>query len=141
MHWQAWMGLETMDEVRVLICNDDCPKLPIVEGDGSAQAMVSTGVSAGIANMNYIRMEPGEANQPHTDSSFEDTVFISEGKGSAQNFDHDRRQSFEAGQVIHVPLDLKHTVFADRVCVVSVGEPCSADCAMLQAVGALEDDN
>jgi quercetin dioxygenase-like cupin family protein len=114
--------------------------LPIISKD--ARLVVWPGVGAETANMNYVRMEPGEANQPHIHSRSEDTIFILEGKGSVQDFDHDRRQPFEAGQVIHIPPGLKHAVFADRgVGVVSVGGPCPADRAMLKAVGALEDDN
>ncbi|MGI9491459.1 MAG: cupin domain-containing protein [Geminicoccaceae bacterium] len=114
--------------------------LPVISKD--ARLVVWPGVGAETANMNYVRMEPGEANQPHIHASSEDTIFILEGKGSVEDFDHGRRQSFEAGQVIHIPPGLKHAVSADRgVGVVSVGGPCPADYAMLKAVGALDNDN
>jgi quercetin dioxygenase-like cupin family protein len=57
------------------------------------------------------------------------------------DFDHGRRLEFAHGQVIHVPVGVRHAVAADRGSpVVSVGGPCPADLAMLRAVGALPDD-
>lgn len=113
--------------------------LPIIAKD--ARLVVWPGVGAETANMNYVNMEPGEANQPHIHASSEDTIFILEGKGSVEDFDNDQRLTFEAGQVIHIPPGVKHAVFADQgVGVASVGGPSPADRVMLKAVSALDDN-
>lgn len=112
--------------------------LPIISSD--ARLIVWPGVGAQTANMNYVRMQPGEANVPHIHAKSEDTIFILEGEGSIRDFDNDVTLPFKAGQALHVPAGIKHAVSADRGSpVVSVGGPCPADYGMLRAVGALKD--
>ena len=109
--------------------------LPLIAKD--ARLVVWPGVGAMTANLNYVQMEPGEANLPHAHAESEDTIYILEGEGTVTDFDHDLKLDFRAGDVIHVPPGVKHAVAADKgVPVVSVGGPCPADYRMLQAVGA-----
>lgn len=111
-------------------------KVPMISSD--ARLVVFPGVGAESANMNYVRLEPGEENVPHVHPDSEDTIFILAGKGTVCDHDHDVVQEFEAGDVIHVPVGLKHAVRADRgVEIVSVGGPCPPDRGMLElAAGA-----
>jgi quercetin dioxygenase-like cupin family protein len=112
--------------------------LPIISSD--ARLVVWPGVGAETANMNYVRIQPGEANVPHTHARSEDTIFILEGEGTVRDFDNDVALPFRAGQAIHIPAGIKHAVYADRGSqVVSVGGPCPADYGMLRAVGAIKD--
>jgi mannose-6-phosphate isomerase-like protein (cupin superfamily) len=112
--------------------------LPVISKD--ARLVVWPGVGAQTANMNYVRMQPGEQNVPHVHAESEDTIFILEGRGSITDFANARRLEFTADQVIHVPVGLRHAVAADRGSpIASVGGPCPADMAMLKAVGALPD--
>jgi quercetin dioxygenase-like cupin family protein len=109
--------------------------LPIISRD--ARLIVWPGTGALTANMNYVTLEPGEANVPHVHAESEDTIFILEGRGTIRDFDHGLALEFGAGQVLHVPIGVKHAVAADRGSrVVSVGGPCPADYAMLRAAGA-----
>jgi quercetin dioxygenase-like cupin family protein len=109
--------------------------MPMISRD--ARLIVWPGVGAITANMNYVRLEPGEANIPHLHAESEDTIFILSGKGTVEDFDNGLRQQFTAGQAIHVPVGVKHAVAADlNEPVVSTGGPCPADFAMLKAVGA-----
>ena len=125
--------------VRVFHRDEPDIMLPIISKD--ARLVVWPGVGAETANMNYVILEPGEANTPHVHAESEDSVFILDGKGSVQDFDNDRRLEFEAGQVVHVPVGLRHAVAADRgVRVVSAGGPSPADKGLLRAVGALKDE-
>ena len=113
--------------------------LPVISRD--ARLVVWPGVGAETANMNYVVLEPGEANVPHVHAASEDTVFILEGEGTAHDFENDSKVAFAAGQAVHVPVGLKHAIAADRgVRVVSAGGPSPADRGLLKAVGALEDD-
>jgi quercetin dioxygenase-like cupin family protein len=113
--------------------------LPLISKD--ARFVVWPGVGAWTANMNYVRMEAGEANVPHVHKESEDTIFILEGRGTIKDLDHDRALPFEAGDAIHVPVGLRHAVCADRGSqVISVGGPAPADLHLLRAVGALPKD-
>ena len=110
-------------------------KVPMISTD--ARLVVFPGVGAESANMNYVRLEPGEENIPHIHPESEDTIFILAGKGTVCDHDSDVVQEFEAGDVIHVPIGLKHAVRADRgVEIVSVGGPCPPDRGMLERAAA-----
>jgi quercetin dioxygenase-like cupin family protein len=110
-------------------------KVPMISSD--ARLVVFPGVGAESANMNYVRLEPGEENVPHIHPESEDTIFILAGKGSVCDHDSGVVQEFQAGDVIHVPVGLKHAVRADRgVEIVSVGGPCPPDRGMLERAAA-----
>jgi len=110
-------------------------KVPMISSD--ARLVVFPGVGAESANMNYVRLEPGEENTPHLHPESEDTIFILAGKGTVCDHDSDVVQEFEAGDVIHVPVGLTHAVRADRgVEIVSVGGPCPPDRGMLERAAA-----
>ncbi len=110
-------------------------KMPIISSD--ARLVVFPGVGAESANMNYVRLEPGEENVPHIHPESEDTIFILAGKGTVRDHDSDTVREFEAGDVIHVPVGRKHAVRADRGAeIVSVGGPCPPDRGMLERAAA-----
>ena len=97
--------------------------LPMISKD--ARLVVWPGVGAHTANMAYVRMQPDERNVPHVHAASEDVIFILEGEGTVTDFDHDRQHEFVHGQVIYVPVGVRHAVAADRGSpVVSVGGPC-----------------
>lgn len=113
--------------------------LPIISRD--ARLIVWPGVGATNANMNYVRLEPGEENVPHIHAESEDTIFILAGRGSVEDFDNGAILEFHENQAIHVPIGVKHAVKANRgVEVISTGGPCPADFRMLKAVGAWPKD-
>lgn len=88
--------------------------------------------------MNFVRIAPGESNVPHIHAEFEDTIYILDGRGTIVDFDHDLHLAFKAGQVIHVPVGIKHAVYADQgEAVVSVGGAHLRTRAMLRAAGLL----
>ena len=114
--------------------------MPMISRD--ARLIVWPGVGAMTANMNYVRLEAGEANVPHIHPESEDTIFILEGEGTIEDFDNGVRLPFHAGQALHVPVGVKHAVFADRgVGLTSTGGPCPADFRMLKAIGAWPKDS
>jgi quercetin dioxygenase-like cupin family protein len=114
-------------------------RLPLISKD--ARFVVWPGVGAWNANMNYVVLEPGEANVPHIHTISEDTIFILEGAGTIRDYTNNIELPFHAGCAVHVPVGVKHAVAADRgVKIVSVGGPCPADVPLLKAVGALAAD-
>ena len=110
-------------------------RMPMIASD--ARLVVWPGVGCWDANMNYVVMQPGEENVPHTHPVSEDTIFVLEGRGSVRDLTNELTLTFEPGQVIHVPPGVEHQVRADRgTRVVSCGGPCPADEAMLRRLGA-----
>ena len=64
--------------------------------------------------MNYVVLEPGEANVPHIHTISEDTIFILEGEGTIRDYTNNIELPFHAGCAVHVPVGIKHAVAADR---------------------------
>jgi quercetin dioxygenase-like cupin family protein len=124
-------------EPSITVLHQDRPALmlPLISAD--ARMIVWPGNGAWTATMNYVRMQPGEENTPHTHAESEDTIVILEGRGSIDDLTHGETHEFGAGDVIHVPAGLRHAVRANRgENVVSVGGPCPADLPFLRACGA-----
>jgi len=122
--------------IRVFHRDEADTRLPMIAED--ARLVVWPGVGAWNANMNYVRMMPGEENVPHAHAESEDTIFVLSGEGTIRDLTNDVAHAFRAGQVVHVPAGIRHQVRGDRgVVVESVGGPCPADTAGLRAAGVL----
>lgn len=121
--------------IQVLDSDEPALMLPIISSD--ARMIAWPGNGAWDATMNYVRMAPGEENTPHSHAHSEDTIVILEGRGSVDDLSTGRTLEFTAGDVIHVPAQVRHAVRANRgSSVVSVGGPCPADVAFLRSCGA-----
>lgn len=113
--------------------------VPFISAD--ARLVVWYGVGAVGANMNYVVLEPGERNKEHVHAYSEDTIFIVEGHGTAEDVTNDIRVPFGPGDTVTIPPGVWHAVAADLgERVVSVGGPCPADLDMLKAVGVDVDE-
>jgi quercetin dioxygenase-like cupin family protein len=118
--------------VRVFHRDEPDARLPMIASD--ARLVVWPGVGAHRANMNYVRMQPGEANVPHVHERSEDTIFVLAGRGTIADLDNGAELEFESGQAIHIPPGVEHQVRGDRGAeIVSVGGPCPADLGLLRA--------
>jgi quercetin dioxygenase-like cupin family protein len=125
----------------IRIFHRDEPSLMLDLISKDARFVVWPGTGAWHANMNYVRLEPGEANMPHIHRRSEDSIFILEGEGTIHDYTNGISLPFHAGCVVHVPVGVKHAVVADRgVGIVSVGGPAPADLPLLKAVGAIPAD-
>jgi quercetin dioxygenase-like cupin family protein len=122
--------------IRVHHRDEPTAHLPMIARD--ARLVVWPGVGAITANMNYVLMQPEEANIPHAHAESEDTIVILAGRGTIEDLTHGAVHPFQAGQVVHVPAGIRHQVRADRgEAIESVGGPCPADLAGLRAAGVL----
>ncbi len=127
-------GSETGGELRLFHRDRPSKRMPMISSD--ARLVVWPGVGAETANMNYVRLAPGEQNVPHTHADSEDTIVILSGRGSVDDLTNGRTLEFQEGDVIHVPPGVEHRVKADRGSgVESVGGPCPPDRAMLSRAG------
>ncbi|MCE3266758.1 MAG: Cupin 2 conserved barrel domain protein [Solirubrobacterales bacterium] len=120
--------------IRVMHRDSPDELLPMIASD--ARLVVWPGTGADEANMNFVRMQPGEANVPHVHRRSEDTIFVLEGNGTVADLSNGAEIPFGAGQVVHVPPGIEHQLRADRGAeIVSVGGPCPADLELLSAAG------
>jgi quercetin dioxygenase-like cupin family protein len=125
--------------IRVFHRDSPTLRLPFISKD--ARFVVWPGTGAWTANLNYVVLEPGEANVPHVHTISEDTIFILKGAGTIHDYTNDVHLPFHAGCAVHVPVGIKHAVAADLgVEIVSVGGPAPADVPLLKKVGALAAD-
>ena len=120
--------------IRVMHRDSPDELLPMIASD--ARLVVWPGTGADEANMNFVRMQPGEANVPHVHRGSEDTIFVLAGEGTVADLSNGTELPFRAGQVVHVPPGIEHQLRADRGAeIVSVGGPCPADLELLSAAG------
>ena len=117
--------------IRTFHCDSPSHVLPLISSD--ARLVVWPGVGgADMANLNYVAMQPGEANTPHAHPTSEDTIYILEGAGSIEDITNGAVLTFHAGDVVHVPPGVRHAVRADQgERVVSFGGPCPPDLTLL----------
>lgn len=125
--------------IRVFHRDHPTLRLPLISKD--ARFVIWPGTGAWMANLNYVVLEPGEANIPHVHTISEDTIFIIKGEGTVHDYTNDVHLPFHAGCAVHVPVGVRHAIAADRgVEIVSVGGPAPADVPLLKKVGALPAD-
>ncbi len=125
--------------IRVHHQDEASVRLPMIARD--ARLVVWPGVGAITANLNYVMMEAGEENVPHRHPVSEDTIVVFAGEGTIVNLDAGTTHRFGGGQVVHVPVGVRHQVRADRgSSIESVGGPCPADLEGLRKAGVLGED-
>lgn len=108
--------------------------VPIISAD--ARLVVWYGAGAVNANMNYVVLEPGERNKEHVHRYSEDTIFILEGRGTAEDVTNGIKLEFGPGDTVTIPPGVIHAIAADRgERVISAGGPCPADLDMLRVAG------
>jgi quercetin dioxygenase-like cupin family protein len=122
--------------IRVFHRDESQLMLPVIAKD--ARLIVWPGSGSRTANMNYVDMQSGERNVPHAHPESEDSIFILDGEGSIEDITHGLKLDIKAGQVVHVPPGIVHTVVADKgVHIESVGGPSPPDLEMLSRLGAM----
>ena len=107
------------------------PGMPMISAD--ARLLIWPGTGAHYANMNWVRLEPGEGNRPHQHPESEDTIYIIEGRGTVEDLDSGTVHEFRAGDAVYVPPGVRHAVRANLgVAVISVGGPTPPDRTLLR---------
>jgi quercetin dioxygenase-like cupin family protein len=120
--------------IRVFDIDTDGVQLPMISSD--ARLVVWPGTGAEIATMNYVVLQPGEANVPHAHPQSEDTIYILEGTGTVQDLDSGQEYELSPGSVVHVDPGTRHAVRNTGNTVMrSVGGPCPPDWEILRRCG------
>lgn len=79
---------------------------------GNGKAVVWPGMGAKHCALHYVVMKPGENNIPHVHTATEDVIYVLQGEGFVENGDTGEQTPFKQGQVIFVPVGVKHAVQA-----------------------------
>lgn len=120
--------------IRIFDIETDGVMTPIISKD--ARLIIGPHNGAITAILNYVTLEPGEANQPHIHQESEDTIFLLQGEGKAIDYTNGKEYPIKAGCAVHVPVGLKHAIQSTgEIPMISVGGPCPPDYAMLKLSG------
>jgi quercetin dioxygenase-like cupin family protein len=120
----------------IRVFDPSCEGTPLPMISRRARLVVWSGVGARQAQMNYVILEPQEANVPHRHEHSEDTIFVIEGRGTVSNLDRQTAYPVTAGQIVHVPEGIAHAVRAVTR-MISLGGPVPPDEAMIRRAGLL----
>lgn len=124
-------------KIQVFDVETDGIQLPLISTD--ARQIIWGGVGAEVATMNYVVLQPREANVPHSHAESEDTIYILAGTGSVADLDAGESYEIEAGCIVHVDPGTCHAVTnTGDVPLYSVGGPCPPDLEMLRRCGVID---
>ena len=118
-----------MDEVQVLACNDDCPELPLVDGDGVARAVVWPGVGASMRSMHQIRLERG-ARTNEQSHPMEAVYYVMAGSGRVFDPNEGEADPVVEGSMVHVEPGTTYRFEAGPDGMILLGGPCPVDLAL-----------
>jgi quercetin dioxygenase-like cupin family protein len=120
--------------VRIL-STSHAPQLPIVEGDGSARAVVWSGTGARLRAMHLILLEPdaGTISQRHAGEA---VYAVLGGTGTVVDESDGSAQDLETGAMVHVESGTPYRFSAGAPGMRLVGGPAPVDEALYDTVAA-----
>jgi quercetin dioxygenase-like cupin family protein len=124
-----------MDEVQVLTCNDDCPELPLIDGDGIARAVVWPGVGASMRSMHQIRLERG-ARTNEQSHPMEAVYYVMAGSGQVFDPNEGEADPIVEGSMVHIEPGTAYRFEAGPDGMILLGGPCPVDPALYAHLAA-----
>ena len=116
-------------EVRVLDAGDECPALPLVEGEGVARAVIWPGVGAQLRSMHRISLAPGVRTIPQR-HPMEAVYYVLSGGGTVRDPEHPPERPLVEGAMVHVEPGTAYVLAAGPEGIEILGGPCPADPAL-----------
>jgi quercetin dioxygenase-like cupin family protein len=113
-------------EVQVVDCDDACPSLPIVEGEGLARAVIWPGIGARSRAMHLIRLAEGARTVPMS-HPMEAVYYVISGTVVATDQTDRSTHRAKDGSMIFVEPSTTYVLLADRGAAEIVGGPCPPD--------------
>src|SRR5262245_37425194 len=89
------------NEVRVLLADEECPALPLVDGDGVARAVIWPGIGAQLRSMHRISLAPGARTIPQR-HPMEAVYYVLSGEGIVRDPEQSPEQPLVEGSMVHV---------------------------------------
>jgi quercetin dioxygenase-like cupin family protein len=121
-------------QARVLHAADHGPLLPIVEGEGSARAIVWPGVGAALRTMHRIELAEGSRTIP-LEHDMEAVYYVIRGAGVVREPGADDSEPLVEGSMIHVEPGTAYQFEATAGGMLLLGGPCPADPALYERTG------
>ena len=115
-------------EIRILDGSDG-PELPIVEGDGTARAIVWPGTGARSRSLHHLWLTAGSGTVELVHPS-DAVYYVVEGGGTVRDPAAGDDQELRAGSMIHVDAGTAYAVRAGDGGIELVGGPAPADDAL-----------
>jgi quercetin dioxygenase-like cupin family protein len=112
--------------VRVIDADDNCPVLPLVDGEGIARAVIWPGIGASLRSMHLVELSPDAKTVPMR-HPMEAVYYVIEGRAVALDLDDDSANNVGAGSMIFVEPNTEYVIAADGQAVRLVGGPCPPD--------------
>ena len=132
------MSNDPLDEILVLDGEGTGPELNIVDGPGSARAVVWPGMGARARSVHRVRLEAGARTVLLSHPS-EAAYYVVEGAGEVVD-GAGRAQPLDAGSFVHVAPDSGYSLRASGGGLEAVGGPCPPDPALYEAAPGLAPD-
>ena len=115
--------------VQVVDVDDACPDLPLVEGTGSALAVIWPGVGARQRSMHLFSLD-AEARTVQMEHPSEATYYVIEGAAVAADSSDGSVQQADTGAMIFIEPHTPYSIAAHEGPVRFVGGPCPPDPAL-----------
>jgi quercetin dioxygenase-like cupin family protein len=113
-------------EVRVLDAGETCPSLPLVDGEGSARAVVWPGVGAHLRSMHRLRLAPGARTIPLR-HAMEAVYYVMSGAGTVLDPADPTARPLVEGAMVHIEPGTGYVFEAGTTGIEILGGPCPAD--------------
>ncbi|HEY2770801.1 MAG TPA: hypothetical protein VGI87_09545 [Solirubrobacteraceae bacterium] len=112
---------------------DQGPELEIVEGEGSARAVIWPGMGAQLRSIHVIRLGAG-ARTVELSHDDEAVYHVNEGRGDAVDLATNESQPLRPGSMIHIDPGTHYRVLAGPEGMSLVGGPSPPDPALYEGV-------
>lgn len=117
--------------VRVLSADDACPSLPIIDGAGSARAVVWPGSGAEHRSMHLISLPAGGSTIPMR-HQMEAVYYVIRGNGVVVDTDDGSESPLVEGSMVHVEPGTGYRLSAADTAIELLGGPCPPDPALYE---------
>ena len=115
--------------VRVLSADDACPTLPIIDGEGTARAVVWPGSGAQHRSMHLISLPAGGSTIPMR-HEMEAVYYVVSGSGLVVDTDDGTENPLIEGSMVHVEPGTGYRLRAADTAMEVLGGPCPPDPAL-----------
>jgi mannose-6-phosphate isomerase-like protein (cupin superfamily) len=117
------------EAVQVVDCDEACPRLPIVDGEGIARAVIWPGAGARLRSMHLIRLG-SQARTIEMTHPMEAVYYVISGAVLATDVSTRSTQRAVDGSMILVEPGTPYLLRAEGAAVEMVGGPCPPDRAI-----------
>lgn len=114
------------EQIQVLDAGNSCPPLALVDGEGSARAVVWPGVGANQRSLHLFEL-PAGARTIEMKHPMEAVYFVIAGTATARDLGDGAEQTATTGSMIFVEPDTPYVISADGGHTRLVGGPCPPD--------------